>query len=41
MARYAPDLAKDRFQVWLSKYHYVPLVTVGLLLLAFRRMVLL
>src|SRR5579862_8806039 len=25
MARYAPDLAKDRFQVWLSKYHYVPL----------------
>jgi fatty-acid desaturase len=35
MARYAPDLAKDRFMVWLSKYHYVPLVTVGLLLLAF------
>ena len=35
MARYAPDLAKDRFQVWLSKYHYVPMVTVGLLLLAF------
>jgi fatty-acid desaturase len=25
MARYAPDLAKDRFLVWLSKYHYVPL----------------
>jgi fatty-acid desaturase len=23
MARYAPDLAKDRFHVWLSKYHYV------------------
>jgi fatty-acid desaturase len=35
MARYAPDLAKDRFLVWLSKYHYVPLVTVGLALLAF------
>jgi fatty-acid desaturase len=35
MARYAPDLAKDRFMVWLSKYHYVPLVTVGLVLLAF------
>jgi fatty-acid desaturase len=35
MARYAPDLAKDRFQVWLSKYHYVPMVVVGLALLAF------
>ena len=30
MARYAPDLAKDRFLVWLSKYHYVPLIPVGL-----------
>ncbi|MGC2398181.1 MAG: fatty acid desaturase [Acidobacteriaceae bacterium] len=35
MARYAPDLSKDRFQVWLSKYHYLPLITVGLVLLAF------
>src|SRR6201992_4140384 len=35
MARYAPDLAKDRFQVWLSKYHYVPMIVVGLALLAF------
>jgi fatty-acid desaturase len=35
MARYAPDLAKDRFQVWLSKYHYVPLIVTGLALLAF------
>jgi len=35
MARYAPDLAKDRFQIWLSKYHYVPLIVVGLALLAF------
>jgi fatty-acid desaturase len=34
MARYAPDLTKDRFQVWLSKYHYVPLIVVGLALLA-------
>jgi fatty-acid desaturase len=35
MARYAPDLAKDPFLVWLSKYHYVPMIVVGLALLAF------
>lgn len=35
LSRYAPDLAKDRFYVWLSKYHWVPLTTVGLLLLVF------
>jgi fatty-acid desaturase len=34
-SRYAPDICKDRFLVWLSKYHYVPLVTLGILLLAF------
>lgn len=34
MARYAPDLAKDRFMVWLSKYHYLPLILTGLGLLA-------
>ena len=28
LARYAPDLAKDRFYVWLSKYHWVPLTVV-------------
>jgi fatty-acid desaturase len=33
-SRYAPDICKDRFLVWLSKYHYVPLVTLGVLLLA-------
>ncbi len=33
--RYAPDLAKDRFHVLLSKYHYVPMIVLGLLLLAF------
>jgi len=26
---------KDRILVWLSKYHYVPLVVVGILLAAF------
>jgi fatty-acid desaturase len=34
LARYAPDLTKDRFHVWLSKYHWVPLTLVGFALLA-------
>ena len=34
LARYAPDLARDRFYLWLSKYHWVPMVVVGLALLA-------
>jgi fatty-acid desaturase len=34
LARYAPDLTKDRFHVWLSKYHWVPLTLVGFGLLA-------
>ncbi len=35
LSKYAPDLAKDPFHVWISKYHWVPLTVVGLLLLAF------
>ena len=34
LSRYAPDLARDKFHVWLSKYHWVPMVVVGLALLA-------
>jgi len=34
MARYAPDLAKDRFYRWLTTYHWVPLTALGLALLA-------
>lgn len=34
LSRYAPDLAKDRFYVWLSKYHWIPLTTLGVVLLA-------
>ena len=34
MARYAPDLAKDRFYCWLTTYHWVPLTTLGFALLA-------
>lgn len=35
MSRYAPDLGRDPFYVWLNTYHYVPLVVVSLALLAF------
>jgi len=34
MSRYAPDLARDPFYVWLNNYHYVPLIVLGLILLA-------
>ena len=34
LSRYVPDLAKDRFHVWITKYHYVPMIVVGLILLA-------
>jgi fatty-acid desaturase len=34
-SRYAPDICKDRFLVWLSNYHWAPLAIVGGLLLAF------
>jgi len=30
--RYVPDLSRDRFHVWLSKYHWIPLVASGGLL---------
>lgn len=33
-ARYAPDVAADPFYRWLTRYHWVPMVIVGLLLLA-------
>jgi len=34
LSRYAPDLAKDPVHRMLSRYHWVPLVIVGFLLLA-------
>ncbi len=34
MSRYAPDLAKDPFYVRLNNYHWVPMVVLGLALLA-------
>ena len=33
-SRYSPDLGRDRFHVWLSKYHWLPITISGILLLA-------
>jgi len=35
LAKYAPDLSKDKFHVWLSNWHWLTNVVVGLGLLAF------
>jgi len=34
MAKYAPDLAKHRFYLWLNNYHWIPSVILGMVLLA-------
>ncbi len=34
LARYSPDLHRDRFHVWQSKYHWLPITTSGLVLFA-------
>ena len=34
MSKYAPDLAKHRFYVVLNNWHWVPMVVLGLILLA-------
>ena len=34
MVRYCPDITKDRFQVALNKYYYIPPIMVGVLLFA-------
>src|SRR5919198_2253499 len=34
LAKYVPDLAKDKFHVWITKYHYVPMIALGMTLLA-------
>jgi fatty-acid desaturase len=34
MSKYAPDLAKHRFYIWLNDWHWVPTVLLGLVLLA-------
>jgi sn-2 palmitoyl-lipid 9-desaturase len=35
LKQYAPDLFRERFFVWLDKYHWIPLTAVGLSLLGF------
>ncbi len=32
--RYVPDLSKDKFHVWITEYHFVPTVILGLALFA-------
>jgi stearoyl-CoA desaturase (delta-9 desaturase) len=34
LAKYAPDLAKDRFYVWLNGYHWLPIVLLTIVLAA-------
>ena len=34
MSKYAPDLAKQKFYVWLNNYHWVPIVLLSALLYA-------
>jgi fatty-acid desaturase len=34
VSKYAPDLARRRFYVWLNNYHWVPLVALSVLLYA-------
>jgi stearoyl-CoA desaturase (delta-9 desaturase) len=35
MSKYAPDLAKHRFYIWLNNWHWVPMAALGMILLAF------
>ncbi len=34
LSRYVPDLAKSKTHIWLTKYHYVPVIVVGVALFA-------
>jgi fatty-acid desaturase len=34
LAHYVPDLAKDKFHIWITKFHYVPIIVLGIALLA-------
>jgi fatty-acid desaturase len=34
LTRYTPDLCRDKFHVWLSKYHWLPITLSGVLLMA-------
>jgi len=32
LKKYVPDLSRDKFHVWITKYHYVPQIIVGVAL---------
>jgi sn-1 stearoyl-lipid 9-desaturase len=34
LARYVPDLAKDKFHVWITKYNYLPVIALAIVLFA-------
>lgn len=34
LAHYVPDLAEDKFHLWITKYHYLLIVALGLVLFA-------
>jgi fatty-acid desaturase len=34
MSKYAPDLAKHKFYIWLNNWHWVPMVALGVVLMA-------
>lgn len=34
LQRYAPDLVRNRYYVWLNRFYYVPLLVLGLMLFA-------
>jgi len=34
MSKYAPDLAKHKFYIWLNNWHWVPMVALGGILFA-------
>jgi fatty-acid desaturase len=35
MSKYAPDLAKHKFYIWLNNYHWVPVTILSILILVF------
>jgi fatty-acid desaturase len=34
LAKYAPDLARHKFYIWLNNWHWIPMVALGVILLA-------
>ncbi len=34
LARYVPDLTQDKFHVWITKYHYVPVIALAVVVFA-------